>query len=206
MKILTVDDLLDDGYELIIPLSQNYLFSNQGGTKMSEILGKTASKNTRKPAVGSILDGIEYVAAQKDKKIAVIAINLYTTKYLSKYYDPETGEDLLEVVPEVAYETFNAPMTRKDSPFTEVFNKYLSAYKESGMHTNHIDRAIDEANTVKMRNVGNIFEKKLIRFWDLLNLMMLYIYLMASSIILFFIEVICGQIMKKNRQKLYVQK
>lgn len=68
--------------------------------------------------------------------------DLYIDNYLYQYYDPDTGEDLFEHIPEIVYEFYISLMAPKSSPFIERFNEVLLQFVETGIGNYHINRAL----------------------------------------------------------------
>jgi hypothetical protein len=68
--------------------------------------------------------------------------DLYVDNYLYQYYDPDTGENLFEHIPEIVYEFYISLMAPKSSPFIERFNEVLLRFVETGIGHHHVNRAL----------------------------------------------------------------
>lgn len=68
-------------------------------------------------------EGLEMLLQKND--VAFLWEELHIGSYLNKYFDELTGENLLEVVPEVAFKFYIALMSQKTSPFIERFNEIM---------------------------------------------------------------------------------
>jgi hypothetical protein len=199
-KILTMKELLEKGYELKIPLSLKSIFQEQSGSETNEILKKFALKENEMSEIKTVEEAFDYMATHKNTKMAVLAINVYTTGFLKIYLDPETGEDMMEVIPEKVHEFYIAPMTRKDSPFIEVFNKYISEYLESGIREIEMRRVIDEMTVAKIQKFKEKSERKLIKLKNLVSLIKVYVGMAILSVLMFLCEVFWRRIIKKLRE------
>lgn len=138
----------------------------------------------------------EYFAEQlmNNAKFAYLWSDLYVDNYLNQFYDPNTGENLLENIPETAYEFYISLMAPKNSPFIEKFNEILLQYVETGIVDYHSNRAMADNDIIWIQRVlkGEIPETaaKAIKIGELMPLFEIYIYLVIASSVVFVLEIL----------------
>lgn len=138
----------------------------------------------------------EYFAEQLigNEKFAYLWSDLYVDNYLNQFYDPYTGENLLEQVPEIAYEFYISLMAPKNSPFIEKFNKILLEYVETGIIDYHTKRAEADNDMIwiqrTLKGETPKTEAKAIRFSEIMPVFVIYIYFISASGVLFVLEIL----------------
>lgn len=127
-----------------------------------------------------------------DDKFAYLWSDLYVESYLDQFYDPSTGENNFENIPETAYEFYISLMAPKSSPFIEKFNEILVRFVETGIMDYHTNRAKEDNNMFWVKRVIKAEtpnqENKAIKFAELKPLFKIYLYLIAASIVVFLLE------------------
>jgi hypothetical protein len=148
---------------------------------------------------------------KRDNKFAYLWSDLYVGNFLDQFYDPETGENLFENVPETAYEFYISLMAPKASPFIEKFNEVLVRYVETGIHQYHTSRALMDMKMTWIQRVlnGEIPEHvdEPIKLNEIIIVFEIYLYLCAAAFIIFSLELVIYKVMraKKNRQRMQVR-
>lgn len=132
------EKLIDHGYEFVIASSLTNAMREQGGDRLRDKLRRTAEKHNG----AKILEGITMVLA--NDKMAFLMNKAFCGNYLNQFYDPETGENLLEVIPETAFEFYVASMAPKASPFVDKMNEITLRITESGMYQFYFNQAVKD--------------------------------------------------------------
>lgn len=193
--VKTIDDLFERGYKLVMTRTLNHIFKQQSGGKLAEKLKRLSSE---KEGVNTE-DGIHALIA--DKKVAFLWADIYTSGYLNRFYDNETGENIFQVVPETAFEFFIAPMAPKASPFLEKFNEIIMRFVEAGLHIHHLNLAVYENDGVLIDRIKKGFIPKhlsrALKFQDLKTIFIIICCLLFLSFLVFLIELIFVKHFKK---------
>lgn len=138
----------------------------------------------------------EYFAEQliENEKFAYLWSDLYVGNYLNQFYNPTTGENLLENIPEIAFEFYISLMAPKNSPFIEKFNEILLQYVETGIINYHARRADADNDMIWIQRTlkGEIpkTEAKAIKLSELMPLYEVYIFLVIISCSVFVLEIL----------------
>lgn len=189
-KITTIRQLVDEGYEVKMPSFIAGMFVKQGLDKVSWMLNQT--KKTYLDAVVSNIDLPKILTA--DKKIAFLWSHLYNTHFLDQFYDKETGENLFEIVPEIAFKFYISLVVPKNSPFIERFNDILMKYIETGSGQHLLGQAFSDIDKIRIERIKNGKYPKTssgaIKFYELKSTFQLYLILNVSSCAVFIAEVL----------------
>ncbi|KAG5671646.1 hypothetical protein PVAND_001837 [Polypedilum vanderplanki] len=201
-KINDVEDLFSADYKFVMNHMLHTVFKQQKGNELSKNLRKIAAN--AKTTIGNE-EGLKILL--KEKKYACLLDSLYvTTNYLNRYYDNKTGENLLEIVPEKAFEFYVAVMASRDSPFILSLNQNILRWVEGGFDYYHIHKATHD-------NYINIFYEKhkkgltshskfkSLSIDDLKSVFILYGYMIAVCIIIALLEISYFYISTMNKQK-----
>ncbi|KAG5670745.1 hypothetical protein PVAND_000986 [Polypedilum vanderplanki] len=198
-QILTINQLIEEGYELRMPISLRDIYINHYGSKISDIMRTIAAEKPKPPKISNFVEGMNYVVAEKNKKIAMLCVTSLVMGLINQYSDNESHEELLEIVPETVADFALAPMTRKDSYFIEKFNMLILRYNEIGLYRFFLKQAMNDANHAEIRTkMQHSHEKSLINFSDLFPLINLYITLTIIAIFIFICETLWNFIKNKK--------
>lgn len=141
----------------------------------------------------------------KDDNFAYLWSDLYVDNYLNQFYDPETGENLFENVPEIAYEFYISLMAPKSSPFIEKFNEVLLRFVETGIIEHHTSNARIDNDKIWIQRILNGETpkppEKAIKLKELEMLFKIYLYLIAASLIVFLLELLIWRPTKVKKLK-----
>lgn len=189
-KISTIDELTNEGYKIKMPAHFGLVFNGLGNDKVSLMLNKT--KQTAVD-VGVETFDLESIIQPKEK-IAFLWMDLYMTNYLDRFFDNETGENLFEGVPEIAFKFYLANVVPKHSPFIERFNEIIIRYLELGIGDYHIGHAYSDNQIVMIRRLknGQVPETQIraMKLIDFRNMFKFFLHLIAVSVIVFLLEVL----------------
>lgn len=192
----TIDELFEQNYFLITTSPLAGILRQQGGSEIGEKM-KLIAKN---PA--HIVDYSEegFKMTLTGDKVAFLLANVMKFP-LIQFYDPVSGENLYELVPEILFEFYIAPMTSKDSPFIETFNYWLMHYREVGIQKYQAELTMNELNNVMIYRVkhGMVPKKydKRIRLRELVSIFFLYFILNAFCFSTFIVELLYNYFRKK---------
>lgn len=140
--INTIQELIDRDYKLLMSQRMSQLMLQQSGDPLRDALRKSARKTP-----GVLLNaGLDAVITKKNH--AYLWTDMYIGNHLNKYFDPQTGENLLEVVPEVAFEFYIAAMAPKTSPIIDKFNDITLQIIESGVNKYHLNQAVIDNDNI----------------------------------------------------------
>lgn len=131
---------------------------------------------------------------QSNDKYAYLWSDFYVDNYLNQFYDADTGENMLEHIPEIVYEFYISLMAPKSSPFIEKFNDVLLQFVETGLGNYHVSRAKADADMIWIWRILNGKTPrppdKAIKWNDVKPLFELYFYFCGASLIVFALEVL----------------
>lgn len=188
-KITSLQQLVDEGYKVRMNGFVALIFREPGLDKVSWVLNKTKQTYLDVHMFGKNLSTL----LLPNEKTAFLWAELFTKNYLNQYFDEESGENLFESIPEIAYEFFVSQMVPKNSPFIEDFNEILLRYVEAGIGSLHISQAFSENDRVWIKRVkeGKIPKVKsgAIRINDLVNVFKIHLSLCGLSCAVFFMEI-----------------
>ncbi|CAG9806483.1 unnamed protein product [Chironomus riparius] len=190
-KITTIDGLITENFEIGMPPDITTIFRNKNSKNKVTTLIENSGLSFE-----DIKLSHEYFAEQlmNNAKFAYLWSDLYVDNYLNQFYDPNTGENLLENIPEIAYEFYISLMAPKNSPFIEKFNEILLQYVETGIVDYHSNRALADNDMIWIQRVlkGEIPENaaQAIKMSELMPLFEIYIYLVIASSIVFVLEIL----------------
>ncbi|XP_062536408.1 uncharacterized protein LOC134205293 [Armigeres subalbatus] len=120
-------------------------------------------------------------------------------EFVPQFYDNKTGEALLHVIPEVAYEFYSAMYVPLTSPYVETFNRILLQYIDAGLIEYGTDRMTFETQllVIRRRAGGNFMEREnqaaTIDLGALKVIIFLVFGLFAVAILVF-----CGELLIKS--------
>lgn len=141
-SIKTIEGLLDNDYTMLITHTLKSIFKAQSGDRLRDKLNQIARKSPGTDTEGGL------ASLMKNKNVAFLWAGLYTTNYLNRYYDATTGKNLLEVIPETAFEFYIAMMAPKASPFLNQFNDLILRFIESGLNIYQIRLAFYDNDAI----------------------------------------------------------
>jgi hypothetical protein len=186
-RINTVDDLFENNYKFVLNHVISASLMQQSGNELSKKLRKIAKNAT---TVGTE-EGLEILLNDKNYACLLDTLYLYTD-YLCRYYDNATGEDLLEVVPEKAFEFYIAHMASRDSPLIGPLNQYILKWIESGFADYHIERATDDNHKVyyekHKKGLTSSNKYKSLSIGELMSVFILYGCMIFICILAFVLE------------------
>lgn len=190
-KILTVEELANEGYKIKMPSHFSLIFNGLRHDKVSLMMNKTKQTAAEVGVPSYDLESI----MKPGEKIAFLWTSLYTqSNYLDRFFDNETGENLFESVPEVAFEFYIANVVPKHSPFIERFNEILIRYFELGLADYHMVNANNVNHNFLIRRVrnGKIPETKIrtLTYRDLRGTIQFFLILVVTSCATFILEII----------------
>jgi hypothetical protein len=182
--IRTLDQLLDNNYELRITSAQSLIVKSLSGSRMLERLRKEA-QHTR-PVLSL---RASYIPAKHEASL--MKENLIKLKLLLSY-DPETKEDLYTIVPQCAFKVLHAMMVPKNSPYQDKFNNLLQRIIEAGIIEYQVSLIEIEFMKVKIQRVkdGNMppLAQKKIKMDQIRSIIYLYLTFVFLAIIVFVVE------------------
>jgi hypothetical protein len=197
-KINQISELIEQGYEIKMPGYLAMTFKTSGLDKVSKMMESTKQTYA---SVAAAHGNLQDVFSSK-KKIAFLWTDLYNTNYLNQFFDPETGENLYENVPEIAFEFYISLMAPKHSPFIEIYNEVLQSYVESGIGAHHVGFAYYDNDKVLIRRIREGKMPKpsdgAIKFEDLRVPFEVQLYLCLVCCFVFLVEVIWQKIRKSR--------
>nr|XP_029713221.1 uncharacterized protein LOC115257581 [Aedes albopictus] len=123
-----------------------------------------------------------------------------------RFYDEQTGEDLVHVIPEVAYEFYSAMYVPSSSPFIEPFNRILEQFVENGLVEYGMDHMKFEArlsyiNRLKVASfTASESQIATVDMRALKDIMFVAFGLLALSVVVFCIELAIEVISSKRAQ------
>lgn len=202
-KITTIQQLIDEGYKIKMPGFVSLVLKEQEIYKVSNMMNVT--KQTYFDVRSSSRDLKTILTSPEN--IAYLWAELFKTNYLNQFFDDETGENLFESVPEIAYEFYLSMMVPKHSPFIESFNEVLSRYIETGIGDYHIRQAYMDNDRIWIKRVreGKIPKRETaIKVEDLRDAFKSYIALNVLSIVAFAVEIFIRKF-KKFKKKCNLQ-
>lgn len=192
-QINTIKELIDEGYFIKMPGYLAMTFKTPGLDKVSRMMKETKQSYVDVVASFKEMDGI----LKSKKKIAFLWTDLYNTNYLNRFFDPITGENLFESVPEVAFEFYISLMAPKHSPFIERYNEILQAYVESGIGARHIGFAYYDNDKIWIQRIKNGKIPKpfdgSIKFGDLRLAFEIHVYLNLLCFVIFIVEILSNR-------------
>lgn len=184
--IKTIQELIDRDYTLLMSQRMSRLMAEQSGDPLRDALRDSARKTP-----GVILTaGLE--AVMKKKNFAYLWTDMYIGNHLNTYFDPNTGENLLEVVPEVAFEFYIAAMAPKTSPFINKFNEIILQIIETGVNKYHLNQAVIDNDKIWYQRLkaGTVPKPKdrSLNMTEYFNIFRLYVISSIICIICFVLE------------------
>lgn len=189
-KISTVQELIDEGYKVKMPSHLSLVFNGLGNDKISLMLNKTKQTSVDVGVRSYDLESI----LKPNEKIAFLWMDLYTSNYLDRYFDNETGENLFETVPEVAFKFYIANVVPKHSPFIERLNNVIIKYTELGLGQFLISHAYNDNQNVMIRRIKNgknpKAQQRRLTFMDLQSIFQFFLFSILISSAIFFFEII----------------
>jgi len=179
----TMDELIANNYQLLIHYDTKPVLICFGG-RWQQIASDPKSIVLNSSA------GFNIVKANKG--VAVLTSKLYSGNYLEQYFDPETGENLIQEVPEVLFEFYMSPTIPKTSPFIEQFKEFSLRYREFGLRRYQTRRASADKNRYMIQRLraGNVPKRKdkTIELNDLWTVFQLYLLLNGIALVAFVVE------------------
>lgn len=200
-SIRTISELIDEGcYKIGMPPYISLIFKEKGLDKVSRAM--TRSNQSYISVAIPAENGIGRL--KTDTKLAYLWTDLYIGNFLNQFYDPETGENLMDAVPDVAFEFYISYMVPKNSPFIERFNEIFMRYVQTGLGAYEVGKAYADNDKIWIQRIknGQIPRKdsKEIKLNDLSSAFEIYMYLCVSSMVVFMLELVIN-IMKKWLRK-----
>lgn len=188
-KITTIDQLFEQDFDIRMAPVMTYAFQGEGEDKITKELNKV-SRDIEKIALPS---ENATKMLQSDYKLAYLwNDDAITGNYLDRYYDNQTGENYIEVVPESAFEFYIAPMVPKSSPFIDKFNQIINIYAQSGLNQYHVERASHDNTKVWIHRLINGFvpENKIqsLKLDEMSDCFKLYLVLSGFCLCIFILE------------------
>ncbi|KAG5671678.1 hypothetical protein PVAND_001866 [Polypedilum vanderplanki] len=190
-KITSIDELIENDFVIGMPPDITAIFSDKNSlNKVSTLIRKS----------GQSIEDIKlphehfHELLSKDDKFAYLWSDLYVDNYLNQFYDPSTGENLFENVPEIAYEFYISLMAPKGSPFIEKFNEILMRFVETGIIDHHTSKAKMDDDSIWIKRIlkGETPKPadKAIKLNELELLFKIYLGLIAISFMIFLLEIL----------------
>lgn len=148
----TVEGLIENGYELVV----SHILAN--------VLKKQSDDQTRDTWRNVSLRSVQAREGPnvilKSKNLAFLLPQRHCGNYLEQFYDPQTGENLFEVIDESAFEFYVAAMVPKASPFIEKFNDLILRFNRGGLDEYHLNVAEIDERVIWYQRVKNGFLPK----------------------------------------------
>lgn len=148
-RITKIDQLFDQKFKIRMQPVLTYAFQGQGEDKITRELNKITRNFDEISATSEV--AIEMLKV--DDKFAYLWTDAATGNYLDRYYNNETGENILEVVPESAFEFYIALMAPKASPFIDRFNQIINIYTQTGLYQHHTEQAAHDNTKIWIHRV-----------------------------------------------------
>jgi len=179
----TMDDLVANNYRIVIHADTKAVLDGLGG-RWKQI---TSDPNA---SMHNAIAGINEI--KRYSNVAFLTSKLYTGKNMDQYYDNETGENLIEAVPEVIFEFYASPIIPKNSPFVENFKEFSMRYREYGLHKYQSNKAANSKQRYMTERllIGKVPKQKdkTIELYDLMTIVQLYVRLNLVALLIFVIE------------------
>lgn len=192
--IKTIEELLDQNYKLVITHAITRIMSKQKGDRLRDRLSVIAKTNQATTQV----EGMKMLLEKEN--IAFLWTGMHCGNYLNRYFDPNSGENLLEVVPETAFEFYVATMSPKASPFIDRINDISLRIVESGLDIYHLNRASADNDNVWYQRLklgqtpkAHSMSLKLTECREMFKLLM---FLVALCVVTFILELLFFRLSK----------
>jgi hypothetical protein len=197
-KIKFIEQLQNEGYQIRMPGYISALFRSRGKDKVSRMMNATKQENSEVTANTYDLDQV----FEPGEKVAFLWSEQFQGNYLNRFYDPKTGKNLFESVPDVPFEFYISLMAPKHSPFIERFNDILSRYIEGGLAIRNLAMAEIDNDKVMIDRLKRGYLPKIqksITFNDISNVFELFLYMIGAAVILLIIEIIVHKLDKYTK-------
>lgn len=188
-RITSVDALIKNNFQIRMPPYIVPIFRDRTSlNKVNELM-----RHSRQ-TIEDVKQPIEFFddVLQHNDHYAYLWSDFYVDNYLNQFYDSDTGENILEHIPEVVYEFYISLMAPKSSPFIEKFNEFLLQFVETGLGQYHVSRAKADADMIWIWRILNGKTPrppdKAIKWNDVQPLFQIYFCFCGASFIVFVIE------------------
>lgn len=189
--INTLNELLESGLELKIPNAVAPVFKEADGNRFSKTM-QALAKNMSKNEKHEVRDELGLYNLIENRSSAFLLSSLYTERYLKRFYNNETGEDLITSVQESPFTFYKSFIAPKDSPFTDVFNKVVLEIYESGVLSHQITLAFieNEKYIIQRTKLGKFpkIKEKQFKMDQMFSTFKLYLMLNAFNVFVFVVE------------------
>lgn len=183
--ITTIRELLNLNYKLVVTPSMITVFLLQ--KEFDKERGDVHYRALKYKEGVSTEEGLKDLLANKD--VGFLWAGRYTGSYLNRFYDPITGENLLEVIPRSLFEFYVASMAPKASPFIDKFNDIILRIIESGLHVHQMNQAYMDNDKIWYQRLRNGLTPKppslSLTMRDTLNIFKMYMLLITSCFLAF---------------------
>lgn len=195
-EIKSTEDLLNFDLKLLFPPTLASVLKEQSGDRLRTKLSNLAKTN----AAIDLEDGIAQL--KTDITVALLWTDMYSSNYLNRFFDNETGENYIETVPGVVFEFYVAPMVPKSSPFLENLNDIILRYVEYGFHFHHLRKAFADNEMIWIQRIKNgktpHGRSLAISFKDIVASFKFLLILLTICFFVFFVELVFNHFKKNN--------
>ncbi len=195
--INTLNELLDYGYQFILPDTVALIFKKVGGNRILDKLREIALNSSDQ------IETIESISSKDNK--AILMTNFMIDGLLDQYYDNVTKKNSFKAITEVVLNFYTSVTVPKNSPFQDVLNDIVQRMVESGLHNHQLELGLsDKKSTVMIERIksGNIpaEDQKAINVYELSSIFYVYLTLNLAAIIAFFVELVINKLAKFNKK------
>lgn len=188
-RINKIDQIIEQKFAIGMDPILTYAFQEEGDDKVSKALNKI----TRSIRKSFYLNEEAIELLKLDDKFAYLLGSEMTGSYLNNFYDNETGENYLEVVPESAFEFYIAMMVPKSSPFIDRFNQIINEYMETGLYQYNMKKASDDNQKIWIYRVKHGLvphtHNRALKLLDLQDVFNVFLTNCAMTCLIFALEI-----------------
>lgn len=189
-NLQTMEELLTNNFTIFIPLNLDRFIIGLRSSPKGSINRRVYEKGIPSPIESR--PEAKRVAEKRDA--AVLIPDFYFETYKTEHLNPKTGRSLVHMLADCPSKYYLGPATQRNSPFTERYNEILLRLNEAGYTDYQIEAARADIGLAYIRQAksGNLEELtvKMISMEELWFLFMIYGFMIASSAVVLFIEMI----------------
>lgn len=186
--IKTLDQLLDNNYQILATDVVLSLFKNAGGNRMAKKINELSSNPSK--------FNLNYSSLSIKENEAVLVSELVAKEIVNSKFDKITKKTCCAIVPEVFFEFYEAMLTQRSSPFQDIFNSIIQRIIESGIQRHQVNLANFDDNTERIKRIRNgeipPVDTKTIEFYEVEKIFFLYLILTGFAVVVFCLETIIG--------------
>lgn len=189
-RIKKIDQLIKQNFTIAIEPGLKPFFQEESDDEISSAIMKMTRSSRQKSYERD--EAIEIL--KEHNKIAFLWGSELTGNYLNNFYDNQTGDNYMEVVPESAFEFYVSMIAPNFSPFIERFNQIISVYVETGLYQYNMKKASDDNQKIWIHRLKNGLTpkvgKKSLKFGEIDDAFFAYIAMIILCCLTFVIELL----------------